>query len=80
MTLLQIFKQLEKEVQLLNDERENLLHIEKKLFFMINEKIEAKIRKNQKLRLEVEKQKTSCVKIVRVLNASIKWDLANSAR
>jgi hypothetical protein len=80
LTILQIFKQQEKEVQLLNDERENLLDIEKKLLFMINETIEAKIRKNQKLRLEVEKQKKNCMKLARFLNATINWHLANSVR
>jgi hypothetical protein len=71
LNILQVLEQLEKEVQL-NNERENLLDIEKKLLFMINEKIEAKMRKNQALRLEVEKQKTTCLKLARILNTSIK--------
>ena len=85
MNILRVLEQLEKEVQLLNNERENLLDIEKKLLFIISEKIEAKIRKNQALRLKVEKQKTTCVKLSRILNTSIKesysipWQLANSA-
>ena len=80
LAILQVFEQLEEEVQLLNDEKENLLDIEKKLLFMITERIEARISKNQKLRLEVEKQKTNCLKLAGVLNASIKWHLANSVR
>ena len=72
LTILQVLEQLEKEVQLLKYERENLRDIEGTLWFMINDKIEAQIRKNEELRLEVEKRKAHCVKLARVLNASIR--------
>jgi hypothetical protein len=48
------------------------LSIEEKLWFMINEEIEAKRRKNEELRMEVGEQKTKCVELTRMLNASIR--------
>ena len=80
LTVSQVLQQLEKEVQLLNCKKKYFLDTKKVLLFMINEKNEAKIKKNQKLRLEVEKYKRNCVKLVKILNASIKWDLVNTAR
>ena len=72
LSLLQTLEQLEKEAQLLSDEKADLLSIEEKLWFMINEEIEAKRRKNEELRMEVEEQKTKCVELTRILNASIR--------
>ncbi len=72
LSLLQTLEQLEKEAQLLGDEQADLLSIEEKLWLMINEEIEAKRRKNEELRMEVEEQKTKCVELTRVLNASIR--------
>ena len=70
-----ILEVLNREATLLNDERTSLVDIEKKLLFMINEKIEAKIRNNEKLRLEIDRQKMTCAKLARILNSSIKCDL-----
>ena len=67
LTLLQVFKYLENEVQLLTVERENLLDIEEKLWLMVYEDIEYKSRKNQELRAEIEKQKKNCVELERGL-------------
>ena len=72
LSLLQTLEQLEKEAQLLGDEKADLLSIEEKLWFMVNEEIEAKRRKNEELRMEVEEQKTKCVELTRILNASIR--------
>jgi hypothetical protein len=72
LNLLQTLEQLEKEAQLLSDEKADLLSIEEKLWFMINEEIEAKRRKNEELRMEVGEQKTKCVELTRILNASIR--------
>ena len=69
---LQVLEQLEKEIQLLNDEKENLLDIERVLLFLMNRKIDDSMKKNQELRVEVEKQKANCLKLESVLNASIK--------
>jgi predicted RNase H-like nuclease (RuvC/YqgF family) len=74
LSLLQTLEQLEKEAQLLSDEKADLLSIEEKLWSLINEEIEAKRRKNEELRMEVEEQKTKCVELTRVLNASIRED------
>jgi hypothetical protein len=71
LTSLQVLEQLEKEEQLLNDEKKKLLDAEKVLLFMLNEAIEAKTRKNQELRLEVQIQKVNCAELSRVLNTSI---------
>ncbi len=72
LSLLQVLEQLEKEIQLLLDEKADLLSIEEKLWFMINEEIENRRRKNEELRIEVEEQKSRCVELTRVLNASIR--------
>ena len=72
LSLLQTLEQLEKEAQLLSDEKADLLSIEEKLWFMINKEIEAKRRKNEELRMEVEEEKSRCVELTRILNASIR--------
>jgi len=72
LSLLQTLEQLEKEAQLLSDEKTGLLSIEEKLWLMINKEIEAKRRKNEELRMEVEEQKSRCEELTRILNASIR--------
>ena len=72
LSLLQTLEQLEKEEQLLSDEKTGLLSIEEKLWLMINKEIEAKRRKNEELRMEVEEQKSRCEELTRILNASIR--------
>jgi len=74
LTLLQAFEQVEKESQLLQDERESLLGIEEKLWFKMKQEIEAKRRKNHQLKLVVEQQKTHCMELAKALNASILAD------
>jgi predicted RNase H-like nuclease (RuvC/YqgF family) len=72
LSLLQTLEQLEKEAQLLSDEKADLLSIEEKLWLMINEEIENRRRKNEELRMEVEEQKSRCEELTRILNASIR--------
>ncbi len=72
MEKLQVLEQLEKEVQILNYDRNCLLETEQVLWFKANEEIEAKRRKNKKLRLEVEKKRANCMELARILNTSIK--------
>ena len=72
MAFSQVLEQLEEEIQVLSSEKEYLLNVEAALSFLVNRKIEAKKRGNQELRLEVEKQKSNCVELANVLNASIK--------
>ena len=72
LNLLQTLEQLEKEAQLLSDEKADLLSIEEKLWFMINKEIENRRRKNEELRMEVEEQKSKCVELTRILNETIR--------
>ena len=74
LILLQALEELEKEVQLLNTEVENLLDIEDKLWVMVQEDIVYKTRKNQELRMEVEQRKRNCAALANGLNASIRKD------
>jgi hypothetical protein len=71
LEILKVLEQLEKEIQILNYEKKKLLDAEKVLMFMIKQKVEAKVRKNRKLRSEVEKQRAKCTELARILNASI---------
>jgi predicted RNase H-like nuclease (RuvC/YqgF family) len=72
LNLLQTLEQLDREAQLLSDEKADLLSIEEKLWFMINKEIEAKRRTNEELRIDVEEQKSRCVELTRIFNASIR--------
>ena len=71
LTLLEAFKQVEKETQLLQNERESLLSMEKELWGKIKQEIEAKKQQNHQLRLVIEQQKTNCMNLAKALNASI---------
>jgi hypothetical protein len=71
LEILKVLEQLEEEIQILNYEKKKLMDAEKVLMFMIEQKIEANVRKNQKLRFEVENQRAKCTKLAKILNASI---------
>lgn len=71
LEILKVLEQLEKEIQILSYEKNKLLDNEKVLMFMIKQKIDAKVRKNQRLRSEVEKQRTKCTELAKILNASM---------
>jgi hypothetical protein len=74
LEFLKVLEQLEKEIQILSYEKKKFLDAEKVLMFMIKQKAEARIRKNRKLRFEVEKQRAKCTELARILNASIYLD------
>jgi hypothetical protein len=76
---LQILEKLNKEMKLLVDKKQKIIDSQKNLLFIMNKRIEAKKSNNERLRLEIEKLKTTCVKMARNLNASIKFDIDNSA-
>ena len=68
LEILQVLEKLEKEVQLLSCEKKKLLDAEKVLIFLLNEKIEVKTKSNQKLRIEINQQRTSCIELARLLH------------
>ena len=72
LSLLQTLEQLEKEAQLLGDEKAGLLSIEEKLWFMVNEEIVDRQVRNEELRIDVEELRRKCVELTRILNASIR--------
>jgi predicted transcriptional regulator len=74
LTLLEAYEQLQKETQLLQEERERLLGMEENLWDKIKQEIEAKKQKNHQLKLVIEQQKTNCMNLAKVLNASILAD------
>lgn len=74
LTLLEAFDQVKNETQLLKNERENLLGMEEELWTKIKQEIELKKQKNHQLRLVIEQQKTNCMNLAKVLNASILAD------
>lgn len=71
LTLLEAYEQVQKETQLLQEERESLEGIEENLWNKIKQEIEAKKQKNHQLRLVIEQQKTNCMNLAKALNASI---------
>jgi polyhydroxyalkanoate synthesis regulator phasin len=72
LDLLQVLGQLKKEAQFLNDEKTNLLEIEEKLWFMINEENESKRLENEELRIDVEELRRKCEELSRILNIYIR--------
>ena len=74
LTLLEAFEQVEKETQLLQDERKSLLSMEKELWVKIKQEIEDKRQKNHQLRLIIEQKKTNCMNLAKALNDSILVD------
>jgi hypothetical protein len=72
LNLLQVMAQLEKEKQLLSDEKADLMEIEAKLWLMIDEEVEDKRTKNEELRMEVAELRRKCEELTRVLNATIR--------
>jgi glucose-6-phosphate 1-dehydrogenase len=79
LTLLETFEQVEKETQLLQDERKSLLSMEEELWGKIKQEIEDKKQKNNQLRLVIEQQKTNCMNLAKALNDSILVDCSLNA-
>ena len=74
LTLLEAYEQVQKETLLLQEERERLLGMEENLWDKIQKEIEARKQKNHQLKLVIEQQKTNCMNLAKVLNASILAD------
>ena len=74
----QILEELNKEMNLLVDKKQKIIDSHKNLLFILNKRIEAKKNNNEKLRLEIEKQKETYLKMERILNVSIRFDFENS--
>ena len=75
---LQILEKLNKELKLLVDKKQKIINSHKNLLFILDKRIEAKKRNNERLRLEIEKQKETCLKMAKTLNASIRFEIDNS--
>ena len=65
---LQVLEQLEKEAQDLNEEKINLLDMQKRLLLKISAEIENRRKKNEELKIEVEELRKKCDELTRVLN------------
>lgn len=76
----QILVKLNKEFKLLADEKQKIIDSRENLLYILNKRIEAKERNNERLKLEIRKLKETCVKMARAINASIKFDIEQSAR
>lgn len=74
----QILEKLNKEMQLLADKKQKIIDSHRNLLFILNKRVEAKKNNNERLRLEIEKQKETCLKMAKTLNASIRFEIDNS--
>ena len=74
----QILEKLNKEMQLLVDKKQKIIDSHRNLLFILNKRVEAKKNNNERLRLEIEKQKETCLKMAKTLNASIRFEIDNS--
>jgi len=68
---LRVLQELEKEVELLNEEKDNLLNIEEELWVKINEEIERKRKMRDELRKQVEELKMKCEELTKTFNSLI---------
>ena len=66
-------------MKLLGAEKQKIIDSHKNLLFIMNKRIEAKRRNNERLKLEIEKRKETCVKMAKVVNASIRFEIDNTA-
>ena len=74
----QILEKLNKEMQLLVDKKQKIIDSHKNLLFILDKRIEAKKRDNERLRLEIEKRKETCAKMARIMSA-FSFDIGHSA-
>ena len=75
---LQILEKLNKELKLLVDKKQKIIDSHKNLLFILDKRIEAKKRDNERLRLEIEKRKETCAKMARIMSA-FSFDIGHSA-
>ena len=68
---LRVLQELEKEVELLNEEKDNLLNIEEELWVKINEEIERKRKMRDELRKQVEELRVKCEELTKTFNSLI---------
>lgn len=62
---------VEKEVCMLQEEKENLMKIEKELWYKISEEMERRKQKKESLKKEIEELKRRCEELTKILNALI---------
>ena len=74
---LQALEELNEEMKLLFDEKQKIINSQKNLMFILHKRIETKKRNNESLRLEIEKRKATCVKLARILDASVRLNTDN---
>jgi len=74
---LQTLEELNEEMKLLFDEKQKIINSQKNLMFILHKRIETKKRNNESLRLEIEKRKATCVKLARILDASVRLNTDN---
>jgi hypothetical protein len=68
MNKLEDLERLEKEEELLNQEKEGLMEAEEQLWLRISIVIEDKRQKNKELKQEVEQLRRKCEELTRILN------------
>jgi thiamine kinase-like enzyme len=68
---LRVLQELEKEVELLNEEKGNLLNIEEELWVKILEEIERKRKMRDELRKQVEELRVKCEELTKTFNSLI---------
>ena len=78
VSLSHVLTKLNKEVKLLVDKKQKIIESHRNLVFILNKRVEAKKNSNERLRLEIEKQKKACLRMANTLKASIRLDIDNS--
>jgi hypothetical protein len=68
MDKLEDLERLEKEEDLLNQEKEGLMEAEEQLWTRISVEIENKRQKNKQLKQEVEQRRRKCEDLTKILN------------
>jgi len=62
---------VEKEVYMLQEEKENLMKIEEELWFKISEELERRKQRKESLQREIEELRRRCEELAKVLNALV---------
>jgi hypothetical protein len=67
---LEVLDKLEKEAELLNQEKKSLIEMQEQLWLKISVEIENKRQKNQELKQDVEELRSKCDELSKVLNST----------
>ena len=67
---LEVLDKLEKEAELLNQEKKSLIEMQEQLWLKISVEIENKRQKNQELKQDVEELRSKCGELSKVLNSA----------